>query len=180
MTVLPIVQLSGAPRYGSCIGESNLVIIGHGILSLTGHNSKSNRQLVRGIKPVVQFALVQVGAFIQHNIAGAVCGLNFPISNCVVFFRQIGKFRACCTVRENERKKDGHIMCAVLFPYSIAFVLRMTFIPVPLCGGIVLPTGMIALTASMGFKTIIPDGNHFTFAAVAIHAAAITHTGIRS
>ena len=87
MTVLPIVQLSGAPRYGSCIGESNLVIIGHGILSLAGHNSKSDRQLVRGIKPVIQFAPVQVGTFIQHNIAGAVRCLNFSINNSVVFLR---------------------------------------------------------------------------------------------
>ena len=180
MTVLPIVQLSGAPRYGRCIGESNLVIIGHGILSLAGHNSKSNRQLVRGIKPVVQFALVQISAIIQHNIADAVCGIDSSINNSVVFFRQIGKFRTCCTIRENDRKKDGHIMCAVLFPYSIAFVLRMTFIPVPLCGGIVLPAGIIALTASMRFKAIILNGNHFTFAAVTVHAAAIAHAGIRS
>lgn len=71
-------------------------------------------------------------------------------------------------------------MCAVLFPYSIAFVLRMTFIPVPLCGGIVLPTGIIALTASMGFKAVVLDGNHFTFAAVAIYTPAIAHAGIRS
>ena len=71
-------------------------------------------------------------------------------------------------------------MCAVLFPYSIAFVLRMTFIPVPLCGSIVLPAGIIALTASMRFKAIILNGNHFTFAAVTVHAAAIAHAGIRS
>ena len=87
MSVLPIVQLSGAPRYGSCIGESNLVIIGHGILSLTGHNSKSNRQLVRSIKPVIQFALVQISAIIQHNIVGAVCRIDYPINNSMVFFR---------------------------------------------------------------------------------------------
>ena len=180
MTVLPIVQLSGAPRYSGCIGKSNLVIIGNCIITLASHNSKSDRQLVRGIKPVVQFTLVQVGTFIQHNIAGAVRCLNFPISNCVVFFRQIGKFRACCTIRENDRKKDGHIMCAVLFPYSIAFVLRMTFIPVPLCGGIVLPAGIVTLTASMGFKAVVLDGNHLAFAAVTVHAAAIAHAGIRS
>ena len=180
MTVLPIVQLSGAPRYGSCIGESNLVIIGNCIITLAGHNSKSDRQLVRSIKPVVQFTLVQISAIIQHNIAGAVRCLNFPISNCVVFFRQIGKFRACCTIRENDRKKDGHIMCAVFFPYSIAFVLRMTFIPVPLCGGIVLPAGIVTLTASMGFKAVVLDGNHLAFAAVTVHAAAIAHAGIRS
>ena len=87
MAVLPIVQLSGTPRYSGCIGESNLVIIGHGILSLTGHNSKSNRQLVRSIKPVVQFALVQISAIIQHNIAGAVCRIDYPINNSMVFFR---------------------------------------------------------------------------------------------
>ena len=180
MTVLPIVQLSGTPRYSGCIGKSNLVIIGNCIITLASHNSKSDRQLVRGIKPVVQFTLVQISAIIQHNIAGAVRCLNFPISNCVVFFRQIGKFRTRCTIRENDRKKDGHIMCAVLFPYSIAFVLRMTFIPVPLCGSIVLPAGIIALTASMRFKAIILNGNHFTFAAVTVHAAAIAHAGIRS
>ena len=56
----------------------------------------------------------------------------------------------------------------------------MTFIPVPLCSGIVLPAGIIALTASMGFKAIILDGNHFTFAAVAIYTPTIAHTGIRS
>ena len=71
-------------------------------------------------------------------------------------------------------------MCAVLFPYSIAFVLRMTFIPVPLCGGIVLPAGIVTLTASMGFKAVVLDGNHLAFAAVTVHAAAITHAGIRS
>ena len=56
----------------------------------------------------------------------------------------------------------------------------MAFIPVPLCGGIVLPAGIIALTASMGFKAIILDRNHFTFATVTVHAAAIAHAGIRS
>ena len=180
MAVLPIVQLSGAPRYSGCIGKRNFVVIGNRIIALAGHNSKSDRQLVRSIKPVVQFALVQVGAFIQHNIAGAVRCLNFPISNCVVFFRQIGKCRACCTIRENDRKKDGHIMCAVLFPYRIAPIFCMTLIPVPLCGSIILPAGIIALTASMGFKAIILDRNHFTFAAVTVHAAAIAHAGIRS
>ena len=180
MTVLPIVQLSGAPRYGRCIGESNLVIIGHGILSLAGHNSKSNRQLVRGIKPVVQFTLVQISAIIQHNIAGTVRCLNFPISNCVVFFRQIGKFRTCCTIRENDRKKDGHIMCAALFPYRITLIFCMVFIPVPLCDGIVLPAGIVTLTASMGFKAVVLDGNYLAFAAVTVHAAAIAHAGIRS
>ena len=180
MAVLPIVQLSGTPRYSGCIGKSNLVFIGNCIITLASHNSKSDRQLVRSIKPVVQFALVQVGAFIQHNIAGAVCRSDFPISNSVIFFRQIGKFRTRCTIRENDRKKDGHIMCAVLFPYSIAFVLRMTFIPVPLCGGIVLPAGIVTLTASMGFKAVVLDGNHLAFAAVTVHAAAIAHAGIRS
>ena len=180
MTVLPIVQLSGTPRYSGYIGKSNLVIIGNCVIALAGHNSKSDRQLVRGIKPVIQFAPVQVGTFIQHNIAGAVRCLNFPISNCVVFFRQIGKFRACCTIRENDRKKDGHIMCAVLFPYRITLIFCMAFIPVPLCGGIVLPAGIVTLTASMGFKAIILDGNYLAFAAVTVHAAAIAHAGIRS
>ena len=180
MTVLPIVQLSGAPRYSGCIGKSNLVIIGNCIITLASHNSKSDRQLVRGIKPVVQFTLVQISAIIQHNIAGTVRCLNFPINNSMVFFRQIGKFRACCTIRENDRKKDGHIMCAVLFPYRITLIFCMAFIPVPLCGGIVLPAGIVTLTASMGFKAVVLDGNHLAFAAVTVHAAAIAHAGIRS
>ena len=180
MTVLPIVQLSGAPRYGGCIGERNLVIIGNCIITLASYNSKSDSQFIGGIKPLIQFALVQVSTFIQHNIADAVCGIDFSISNCVVFFRQIGKFRACCTIRENDRKKDGHIMCAVLFPYRITLIFCMAFIPVPLCGGIVLPAGIVTLTASMGFKAVVLDGNHLAFAAVTVHAAAITHAGIRS
>ena len=179
MTVLPIVQLSGAPRYGGCIGESNLVIIGNCIIPLASHNSKGDRQLVRNIKPVVQFTLVQVSTFIQHNIADAVCGIDFPINNSVVFFRQIGKFRTRCTIRENDRKKDGHIMCAVLFPYRITPIFCVTFIPVPLCGSIVLPAGIIALAASMRFKAIVLDGDHLTFAAVAVYTAAIAHAGIR-
>jgi len=56
----------------------------------------------------------------------------------------------------------------------------MTLIPVPLCGGIVLPAGIVTLTASMGFKAIILDGNYLAFAAVTVHAAAIAHAGIRS
>ena len=180
MTVLPIVQLSGTPRYSGCIGESNLVIIGNRIITLASYNSKSDSPFIGGIKPLIQFALVQVSTFIQHNIADAVCGIDFSISNCVVFFRQIGKFRACCTIRENDRKKDGHIMCAVLFPYRITLIFCMTFIPVPLCGGIVLPAGIIALTASMGFKAVVFDGNYLAFATVTVHAAAIAHAGIRS
>ena len=180
MAVLPIVQLSGTPRYSGCIGKSNLVIIGNCIITLASHNSKSDRQLVRGIKPVVQFTLVQISAIIQHNIAGTVRCLNFPISNCVVIFRQIGKFRTCCTIRENDRKKDGHIMCAVLFPYRITLIFCMAFIPVPLCDGIVLPAGIVTLTASMGFKAVVLDGNHLAFAAVTVHAAAIAHAGIRN
>ena len=87
MTVLPIVQLSGAPRYGGCIGESNLVIIGNCIITLASYNSKSDSQFIGGIKPLIQFALVQVSTFIQHNIADAVCGIDFSINNSVVFLR---------------------------------------------------------------------------------------------
>ena len=88
MAVLAVVQLSGTPWDNGCVGKGHGIVLRHSFVAVGGLHCKGGGALVRSIEPIIQLALVEIRAFIQHDAAGAILCSNFAVDNLGVVIRQ--------------------------------------------------------------------------------------------
>ena len=82
------MQLSGTPWDSGCVGKGHGIVLQHTFVAVGGFHRKGGGALVRSIEPIIQLALVEIRAFIQHDAASAVLCGNFAVDNLGVVIRQ--------------------------------------------------------------------------------------------